>query len=331
MRSEQWRRSRRVRGVGGNPASRFWQRRTRLPPRPSLARGPGVRDRRNRSRRASPSRSAGGSRRARRRSGRRETAADRCSAERREAISRVPCTADHAGDLLRSSTPRAARESVVLPAERLAHLGQRLQVPLVFAGEAQHQVAGAGLRVSGQPGGDARRRSGVADLAPPQYFRRLSVVALQERVQAGRSRAPRPRPATPSDRSPRSARRDRARRPGRPRGSAPSARRRPHGPAHSGTSRRTSGRRVPGWPAGCRRSIAAGRPAGTASAPARRRRPASARPSPPPRRSTAPCTGAAPPSSGRGASRTARRRRRIRRGCSAGPTRSRRRGSAGPR
>src|ERR1700739_3209492 len=54
---------------------------------------------------------------------------------------------------------------------------------LVVTGETQHKVAGASLRVPGQPSRRPGGGAGVADLAPPQYLRRLSIVPLQKRVQ----------------------------------------------------------------------------------------------------------------------------------------------------
>jgi hypothetical protein len=61
--------------------------------------------------------------------------------------------------------------------------GDRLQIALVLAGEAQNEVRAAGAHVFVEPLGDARRRAGVARLVLAQHRRRLAVVSLEKTVE----------------------------------------------------------------------------------------------------------------------------------------------------
>ena len=171
------------------------------------------------------------------------------------------------------------------PAERCPHSCQRLQMPLVIAGEAQHEVGGAGARIGGKPRRKPVRGAGINRLPLPQHGGGCAVISFEERDPSapppGRHRH-RPRA---SGTSPPTAVPGRGLRRGRSRCTS----------AHCAGERRgvrrigepaveQLARRAPGSPACCRRSRSADRRADAAPAPARRRSPASVRPSPPARR-----------------------------------------------
>src|SRR6187402_804399 len=64
-----------------------------------------------------------------------------------------------------SERARCARSKRGLPAQIALDAGGELEVALVIASEAQHEVGGAGIGVALDPGRRARRRPGEAALA----------------------------------------------------------------------------------------------------------------------------------------------------------------------
>src|ERR1700730_18955615 len=77
-----------------------------------------------------------------------------------------------------------------LPTKLPPHVRHGLELALVVAGKAQHQMAGAGVGIGFQPGGRPCSRARIRHLALASHMRRHAVVLLEigvePRIGAGR-------------------------------------------------------------------------------------------------------------------------------------------------
>src|SRR6516225_3188452 len=83
----------------------------------------------------------------------------------------------------RSAALRGLSPPYAISRDFLPYPRDRLEIPLVLAGEAQHEVRAARAHVLVEPLGDARHGPRVAHLPLAHHRRHLAVIALEETVE----------------------------------------------------------------------------------------------------------------------------------------------------